>query len=75
MLETLISTLVPFVVTEAEKLLGSSSNSESHAWVNSMVDDIFKLIGDKYIPGWLQPEEAALKQMIEDALSKVLDKV
>jgi hypothetical protein len=70
LLEGLIQSLIPFLVAEAEKIVGGNSGN-TQDWIKAMVQELFALI-QKYIPQFLQPEEAVVEKLIADALAKIL---
>jgi len=74
--EGLISVIVPYLISEAEKLLGNQNGvpaTPDPVWVKGLVQEVFSLF-EKYIPSFLQPEEALVEQLIADAVSKVINK-
>lgn len=76
-IEGFVSIIVPFVVQEMEKLLGNVNGvpaTPDPDWIKGLVQEVFALL-NKYIPTFLQPEEAAVEQLISDALSKAISKL
>lgn len=75
--EGLISVIVPFLVSELEKLLGNPNGvpaTPDPEWVKGLVQEVFSLL-QKFIPTFVVPEEAAIEQLIEDAISKAISKL
>lgn len=73
LVESLISTLIPILVAEAESLLGSKPDPSNHAWIVGLVNEVVSLL-DKSLPSWIRPSEEAVKSLVEDAIAKLVSK-
>lgn len=74
LIETLISSLVPILIQEAESLLGSKPDPSNHSWVTGLIQEVAGLL-DKLLPAWIKPAESEIEQLVEDAVKKLLDKI
>lgn len=74
-LVSLIGVLVPFLVSEAEKLFSRgnpNSGSLKHAWVTSFVTEIIEPELAKRLPDYLKPDAQALADAIDTAIEAAL---
>lgn len=74
LLETLISSLVPLLVSQAEALLGSKPDPQNHDWVVGLVNEVAHVL-DRFLPDWVRPSEDVVKKLVEEAIEKGLEKV
>jgi len=74
LLEPILDALLPILVQEAEKLLGTPPNPNDHNWVVGLVQDIASLFDSK-LPGWLKPTEQEIEALVEQGLQKLVGMV
>lgn len=70
MLQQLIESLVPIILSELDKVVDNKSGNRS-AWVGAVVNEVLSLLSNK-IPSWIKADEAKIVTLIEDAVSKYL---
>lgn len=71
----LITTLVPFLIQEAEKLFSrgnAKAGAQKHAWVTQFITDELEPLLAKKLPDYLKPDAHALAQAIDDAIEAAL---
>lgn len=70
-IQSLVSVLVPILISEAESLLGVKPSPDNHSWVVSLVNEICSLF-EKHLPAWIVPNEQAVKALVEAEIEKIL---
>lgn len=74
-LVALIANLVPFLVTEAEKLFSrgnSGAGPKKHAWVTAFVTDVIEPGLAKVLPDYLKADAQMLADAIDSAIEAAL---
>lgn len=69
----LIGTIIPVLVTEAEKLFpGTGTGQTKHDWVKGFVKTMIDGL-DKIVPNWVKPSEEVIAVAIDAAIETGLN--
>lgn len=71
LVQSLISSLVPVLISVAEEAMGVKPNPQDSGWVSGLINEIVGLI-QKYIPAWLSPSVQEIEQLVSAEVEKVL---
>lgn len=79
-LETFFAVLVPFLVKEAERIIGKGApdgvqtpaGAAKHQWVTEAVHEFVGVLETK-VPDWVKPEIDLIEPAIDAAIEKALD--
>lgn len=66
--------LVPLLVSQAEKLFGSSSGASKRSWVMDAMKEIQPLLA-RIEPDWIKKNAEALESIVDVAIEFALDKL
>lgn len=70
-IEAIISSIVPMLITEAEALLGVKPNPSDNSWVSGLINELASLL-ENILPGWLKPTEEQIVALVTAEIEKIL---
>lgn len=71
---SILSGLVPALISQAEGLIGKPADSKDLDWVHGMVREIVQAI-EKGLPGWAKPPLDEIEKLVVQLVQAELEKL